>query len=849
MQPNLPDNPAAMPLQQRAKDRFIDQIERRQEQGKTTTFEALATRLREHYSTLDNAARRAFAKSALRMFANYENKWTGYANVLTGQWVEPTASGNDVNLTVPLLTAHVDTAIVNYTKTKPEYKGMPFINTELNRKLARMCAVIAHRELKRMLTFSDLQREAQYMALATLSYRNIKMDYRPDSPIIFKEVEQTQDVPMIQLTCTNCQYTEKIPAMELSSGDTQGAINCPECLSPKIQVIPQTDQQQVKVKVPVRLPRPVIEIPNPVNVQRDFNAMTFRKGKFVIVRRRVPKKTAEFYYQIDLTGANSSTAAESIATSQMAREPIRNDNSTVPLFDIGGYVTEQNELIEETHLWLDPSEYGLFFADSQMLGAVYPHGLYILMCGDLVIRKRSARLDIEWVGLQQGMRPASNGGTGMVHLADMNEVINNCLSLDYAVLRTHGFPLRILRERYLSALPQASQTLLATKIPDDVPLDAVIHTEQPSNTSGMVGIIPQIMQQHMSFIAGTFNPMDAGNGAARDMLGSATGAAALEGMMNSRQGLNLQMRLEADIDTMYSILYFLQQDDRNRELFIEEFDEATVDAFFKSTDLRSSFYFEPVRGTDEPQSESANAFKMITFAQNIAPLTGLHEYDKETFYDLVAKLGDSLNIDVEIGAGRKERNLADNKITRIKELYKEYKNDPMLAQATPIDIGCNLYQAVTMKDVMVVSSIAQALAQKEKVATAPIINEVQAMAASMVQAPPVEIYLYDWDALVVSYSDWLQSDEGQNAAIPVQLAVGMLFAYAQEMKEQKEWYEKLKMASMIPAPEDPNAPAGQDSGTSSGSTKKDGKAAGSTGRPRQPSASRYAEGKTRETAK
>jgi hypothetical protein len=299
--------------------------------------------------------------------------------------------------------------------------------------------------------------------------------------------------------------------------------------------------------------------------------------------------------------------------------------------------------------------------------------------------------------------------------------------------------------------------------------------------------------------------------------------------------LLLQTRIDADIQTLYSILYYLQQDERNRELFLEEFDEATVDAFFKS-DLRNTFFFKVVKGTDQPQNESVNAFKMISFAQNIAPLTGLQQMDPASFYDIVSKIGDSLNIDLGIGAGRRERNLANNKITRIKELYKEMSAQGMLVQADPntgaigeqdpLTMGMHLYKAVTMKDMIVLSAISQVFG-----------GGVPSEAGGGVPSPGVELAIYNWDALCESYSDWLQSDEGQSAAVPVQLAVGLLFAYSNEMRDRKKMYEQAQMLSLLPP---------EETGGEEPSVKSDGSTG--PGRPREVSADRYAEGETRETA-
>lgn len=806
-------------------DEFRRVLERRQK--KQMTLDQVLVELRDHYRGLDRSANEAFAKTALRMFANYENKWLGQANLLTGQWDEPASSGNDVNLTVPLLTAHVDTAITYYTKVKPRFKIVPMISSDRKRKLAKMAQEISEREYNRMFSYSDFQREAQYLALATVSYRNFSMGYRKDSPIIYREEMGMKEVPAVRLSCPNCGYVEEMAGPGYPDAEE---LSCPRCLAPGVITEQTVKQVPVRNRRAVRLPRPMVTIPNPISVQPDFNAMSFRESKFVVKRKKIPVKTAEYYYQIDLSGAFNASAPEAEALASRQREPLRNDSQYVSLFDIGEYTQENNQLIEETEMWLDPSEYGLMFVDGALLAEQYPDGLYVLMCGDIPVRYRPANKSLEWVRINAGTRPSSNTGTGLVHLADMNDVINNCLSLEYAVLRTHGFPLRILRGKYLERLPQVLQTIIAERIPDDRPLDDLIHTEPASNTSGLLGVLPKLMEGYMQYVAGDFNPTG-GASDLRQLMGTATGAATLQEMMADRQGLMVQMRIEADIDTMFSILYMMQSDERNRELFLEEYDEQTVNAFFE-TDFRGEFYIEPLKGTDEPQFESVNAFKVQSFAQLTANLTGLRQYDAASFYDIVDAVGETLNIDVTIGAGRKERNLANNKINRIIELYRQTNNpdefelSAQAQQQDPVSRGMQLFQAVTAKDMIMINALAETQLQT----MGPLMNAQQAAFQLQVVTTRIEMELYDWDALKESYSDWLQSDEGQNADIPVQIAVGMLFSYAQQMIDQKKAQQMAEAMAMMPPPEE-----GEE-----GDVKSDGSTG--PGRPRQVKADGGGEG-------
>jgi hypothetical protein len=496
----------------------------------------------------------------------------------------------------------------------------------------------------------------------------------------------------------------------------------------------------------------------------------------------------------------------------------------------------QNETVEEIEMWLEPCEYGLYFADGSMLVEKYPEGLYIKVVGNVLVDYRPANLFVEWKRIQYGFRPASSLGKGLVHLAEMNDTINNLLSLDYAILRTHGFPLRIIDQKYINQVPEALQTFFVNNKTSDVGLDDMIHTEFPSNTSPMVGILSQKVEGWMQHIGGLMNPTGLPNDL-KQVMGTATGASSMQEMMNDRMGTVIQMRVEADIDTMYTILMYLQADPRNRTLFLEHYDETTVDRFFNCEDFRGMFTFDVVKGTDQPQLESVNAFKAQTFATNAANLTGLSQYNPAMFMDIIDMLGTTMNIPVDIGTGRKERNLASNKIGRIKELYKAQSQSPDFQTLTPQMQGMAMFNAVTEKDRQVMETVIQSkmgelaaqLQEAEKVTGQKVDPMAMAMMAKEV-ASRIEASLYDYPALIETYSDWMQSDEGQSAPIPIQTAVGMLFLYAIDMKAEKERQEQeraimlqqqMTLASTPPQPAEDDKPQ----------VKKDGSTG--AGRPRE----------------
>lgn len=322
----------------------------------------------------------------------------------------------------------------------------------------------------------------------------------------------------------------------------------------------------------------------------------------------------------------------------------------------------------------------------------------------------------------------------------------------------------------------------------------------------------------MQYVAGDFNPTG-GAADARQLMGTATGAAAMTQMMGDRQGLMLQMRVEADIDTLYSVLEFLQDDHRNAELFKRSYDDGTIQAFFEC-DFRSELYIEPVKGSDEPQYDAVNAYKAQSFAQLTANLTGLHQFDPTTFYDIISEVGRTMNIPISVGAGRKERNLANNRINRVVELYDDMKGTIEMQQLPPEQQGVALFQAVLMKDRQLITTLGQGMATPQ----APVLNPIQAITAMLQTASPAEIYLYDWSAFRETYSDWLAGDEGQNCDIPVQVGVGLLYIYALQLEEQRRLMDIQKAAALSPMP-----PPGQGQGVKSDGTT-------GPGRPKEPKA-------------
>lgn len=756
------------------------------------SMESLASLLEQYYDKLDSSARTDFINNTVRMYANYENRWLGESR--QGVWVDDAIQGtNNVNFTVPLLTAHVDTNTTLYTKTKPKYNAIPFQKTHLKRQLAEMCREIATKELDRMLTYPVLQHEAQNIALATVSYRQIVMGSLPNSPRVTESYDETREVQMHKATCQDCG--------EEAATQDEPPVQCAneECMSSNLEMQePMEGEITEKRQRYVKLPRPTIYQPNPIVVQDDFSAQTFQDSNFVITRSKISRKEAEYYYKIDLSASFSKRMQETDTMEKLARTPIGTTQSnTWPTLAFPDYNNYQNEKVDDIQMWLAPCEYGLHNIGGQITGDMFPEGLHLHIVGGVLVKSRPAEKNLEWVRVQQGVRPVSNKGMGLTHLADLNEAINNTVSLEYSILRTHGFPFRIIREKWLSDTPAANQSVLLSKIPEDRSLSEAVHTEQPANTSGLMGVLTQKFQGFMQDIGGS--NASAMPSSAQDAMGSATAAAAFQERMSDRIGLAVQMRVEADMNTMYSVLTLLQRDPRNRQYFLDSgYSSEVVDMYF-DCDFRSEFYFEVAKGTDEPSIDSVNTFKMQSFSQTTAALTGLREFDAPTFYDIVSALGETLNLDVTIGAGRKERNLADNKISRVIELYSSMGDE--LSDVDPMTEGKTLFEAVTLRD----KQLDQAVLMTQSPQGEP--ESEEEMMLMMQEQQHIEETLmmarYDYDALAETYSDWLQSDRGQSAPVPIAFAVHLLWAESIENIERKkaakqaEKMQEMQMAMMM----------------------------------------------------
>lgn len=755
-----------------------DKLKARLLKERPMTMADMAGKLVDRYRSKDESARRKFTRQAIRMFSNYENKWLGDVSD-QGYWVDSPQGKNDVYLSVPLLTAHTDTHTSFYTKTRPKYLAHPYVDNERNRKLAEMCREIATSEMARMIKNSDLQKEAQYIALATVSYRRINMHELDRSPVVYEERTEMAPGVIGQYRCLDCGH-------EFEDEDAK-ICESTECMSENIDKVGETETEVEKdISTPVRLPRPELEIPNPIQVQTAFHTQNFYQSPYVILRRTIDVQSAEYYYGIDLSSGQGTRGFESKVVDDGQAEPVGPDIQ-YPLIETGTQVSQRGPTVEDIEMWLDPCEYGLMNVDGQLLKDVYPTGLYLHVVGDYLVSHRPANKRIEWIRVQAGVRPMSNQGMGLIPLADMNDVVNDTLSLEYAVLRTHGFPIRLLRGKYLKKIPEALQTIIVDTIPEDVDLQRLIHTEQASNTSGLLGVLTQKMQGYMQYIGGSLNPTGLPSDM-RDVMGTATGASAIQEMMADRMGLSVQMRVEADIETLYSILEHLKMDERNKVLLKDHYHEAIVEMFFRE-DLRSLFYFEPAKGSDEPRLDSVNVFKAQSFAQMSANLTGLRQFDPKSFYDLINAVGDALNVDVTIGAGRRERNLANNKIARVIELYKQTEGVDQELALDSIEAGKKLYEAITLKETEVLEAAIQSqvppfdptgLAPEEVPVAAQIWQEQMAYIAET-----IEINMCEWDAMIETYTDWMQSDEGQSAPIPVQMAISMLYSYALNMQEKK----------------------------------------------------------------
>jgi hypothetical protein len=727
---------------------FSEAIKRRPVNTRPVEAEELAENLLNYFNGVDYQARRAANRAILTVYANYENKYFGEVDELTGTWHDEPLLGNEVNFSVPLFRAHVDTGITFYSKAKPQYEASPRVRNYQLEALAEMCEAVSSKEYQRMMTPEVIQREAQYLFLAGQSFRQIYPAVSDESPLHVTYVTKTDTVTAVNSTCLDCGYAERA-AME----------QCPQCLSTNIEVAQSDEEVTYDSPVAQKLPRPQVSIPNPISIQTDFSAPVFRQSSFVIKRRLISKQQAEYYYGVDLEGTFTPTDFSADVLDRQAKEPqlgnLFNSNFTDSFVPFSSYFNSQTEKVQEVEMFLDPCEYSLYSIKTELLMEKFPDGVYIHIVGDRLVEMKPSKRTREWIGLVCGRRPSASGGFGMMHLAEMNDLINNAVNLEYSIARTCGFPLTLIRSRYLKEVPQALQTVLLDNLPDDVSLDDVVTRLSSANPSGILGVLTGKFEGWMQFAGATWSATG-GAADARDMMGTATGALAVQEMMNDRLGLAVQARVQADIETHYSILEYIQADksEANMELLSSQFDAATVKMFFEA-DIRSLIRFTLIEGTEEPKSDSVSTLKAQVFAQMTASLSNLSEIDKAAYLDIISTFGDSLGLPVEVGKGRKEKNLAQNRIRQVETMYKDMSS-----------------QGLAQDEMQMAGIIAQQILSQDQVLFA--------------FDPSIELTLYDYEALCETYSDWLQSNDGQNSQSAVRGAVALLYSYAQKVQMAKE---------------------------------------------------------------
>jgi hypothetical protein len=712
--------------------------------------EELAENLMKHYNGADYSARRAANRAILTVYANYENKYFGEVDELTGTWKDDDLLGNEVNFSVPLFRAHVDTGITFYCKAKPQYEAKPRAKNYSLSALAAMCQSVAETEYRRMFTNEVIQREAQYLFLAGQSFRQIYPAVSEESPLHITYKTHTEPINKVISQCEACGLVAE-EEME----------QCPNCFSP-MSVSSEPSEVSYDVPVATKVERPQVSIPNPLSVQTDFSSPVFKQSPFTIKRRLISRSQAEYYYGVDLSNSFTPTDFSADVLERQSKEPqlgqLYNTDTVDSIAPFSSYFVSQVEKVQEVEMWLDPCEYSLFSIQNELLMEKYPDGLYIHIVGDKLIEMKPIKRTREWIGLVCGRRPSAAGGFGMMHLAEMNDLINNAINLEYSIARTCGFPLTVIRSRYLKEVPQALQTLLLDNLPDDVPLGEVIQRLASSNPSGVLGVLSSRFEGYMQFAGATWSATG-GAADARDMMGTATGALAVQEMMNDRLGLAVQTRVQADIETMYSILEYIQSDksEANVELLMNDFDSATVKMFFEA-DLRSLIQFALVEGTEEPKTDSVSTLKAQVFAQMTASLSNLSEIDKPAYLDIISTFGDSLGLPVEVGKGRKEKNVAQNRIKQAEAMYKQVSAEG--GAEDELQLGAQIAQQVLAQD--------QPLFMVD---------------------PSIELTLYDYQALMESYSDWLQSNDGQNSPPALRTAVAIFYSYAQNVQMRKEEQE------------------------------------------------------------
>lgn len=638
---------------------------------------------RDYFRRLDTNARSKYYQDVDMSYRYYDgDQYCDYDE--HGKFVSYTRTDGDFAYTIPVYKGHVDQVFTQLIKTALEYDFDPHNDDDaLIINLVKMCGKVATEEKDRLLTDDVRADEILNSILAGQSHRRLLWAVNPRSPKTVSRVKykKTETPVPARRECQKC-YAD-VPT---------GAV-CPSCGGAEfVDIAASTKAEQVEDGTfEAQLGENMLDIPHPTSVQSDLSARRFQDSTFIIQRDYLPLHIAQWTYQTIINTPSRGLSEESQLRQEQERASMQTDSepgsARTPAF-FGAAVP-----IEREFIFMDPSEYGAFFVRREeilpdgtripantLLGHHYPNGAALCYVGDELIGVKGVNKRREWTIVLYGKRPGSSRGSGLMALLSLQDIVNDCFNLDYAILMTSARPLTAVWRHAIKQLPEAGQFLFIDKMPPSG-MDGVVKQFPGQAANGIVGATSDRIEAAMQFIAG--DPTLTGNYGAPDnkVMGTATGVAASQENASSRQIGPIKQIIAADVEFFFQILENIQEHsapEQKAEL-AKRFGDDIAAAFFTAK-FRQILNITVAKNSDMPQSRALTQAKVIAFGQFAQAFA---KVQAPWATEVMSTMADLLGVSVNLGPGRTDRREAEyqlNKLIAIEQRIKD-KNPELLLDA------------------------------------------------------------------------------------------------------------------------------------------------------------------------
>jgi len=749
-------------------------INRQKDSGQKLSDFLLA--LRDELRSVDSDAREKYLQD-VDMMCRYVNG-DQYGQYVNGVYQAPVFNDGDFAYTIPVITGHTEQAFMQMLKTKVEYEFAAKNEGNPNDKLvAAMCEELAVEEKDRLMDDEARMDEIMNSILAGVSYRCLVWGVNPDAPKTVTRMSYTDETTQMEghRECQDCGYEVE-----------EGQESCPHCGSTDIKDMegPTITRQQATT-TEVALGENLLHIPNLLGVQRDLQASKLKHATFIVERDFLPLADAEWRYQTFIEPDTGALPVDLRYQYDQQRASMQTDPIVGSARQWGSH-SYQRRPVSREYIYLDPSRYGAFYNPTEettpdgdkcavgLLGDTYPDGVFLLTCGNTIIKLKACNFRRRWTEVFFGKRAGSSRGAGLQCIMPLNDIVNDSFNLDYS-LGMAGHPFTAVVRKHVKDLPEINNLLFLDNVPPGG-IDAVVRRFPGQAPTGFLGATSQQIQAAMQFIAGTMTVTGQYGAPDNQVMSTATGVAAAQENASGRMVGPIHQMIQADKEFMFQILDNLQEycsEEKSPEQFrglVKRFGPDVCTHFFKCN-FRQTVNINVAANTDAPRSMALTQAKAMAFGQ-IAQAFARTEVPWAE--DMLASLADTLGIPFDIGPGRTDRREATYRLNKLAAIEEEIK-----------------------------AKNSMFLANTQKAAVVMMAALAEFCDPLMQPADPTAMYLQDHDAFMDVYKDALFSEDAKtwsDARRHVVVEMWMLHFQAKQAGQFKEAEKQRALAETVAPP-------------------------------------------------